>query len=88
MPEVGRNTKIAVEEMSNIKGYRGQVSKHNYENIPNCLHFVCKMFSQFEIKSLEYLKLKDYVIENKVNTNNKRMKVNSWGGKLGRFKNY
>ena len=41
---VVRNIKIAVEEISNSKGYRDWTSKHKYENIVNCLQFVCKMF--------------------------------------------
>ena len=43
--EVVRNIKTAVVKTLNIKGYRDWMSEHKYENIVNCLQFVCKMFS-------------------------------------------
>lgn len=71
--EVGRSIKTAVEEISNCKGYRDLQSEHKYENTLNCLHFVCKMFSYKSLKSLELLKIKNYRLANKVNTNYKNV---------------
>ncbi len=70
---VVKSTRIVAEEISNSNTYRDWISRHKYENIPNCLRFVCKMFSWFEIKSLKCLKLKDYVIANKVKINNRNV---------------
>ena len=57
--EVGRNTRIAVEEISNISTFKDLQSEHKYANIPNCLHFVCKMFSYHKLKTLNCLQNKD-----------------------------
>ena len=43
--EVVRNIRIVMEEMLKINTFRDLTNKHKYENIRNCLHFVCKMFS-------------------------------------------
>lgn len=43
--------------------------------MPNCLHFVCKMFSYKWTKSLECLKIKKFKPANKVNIINKNVSI-------------
>jgi hypothetical protein len=43
--EVVRNIKIAVVKTHKINTFRDLINLHKYENNPNCLHFVCKLFS-------------------------------------------
>ena len=45
------------------------------KNMPNCLHFVCKMFSYKWTKSLECLKIKKFKLANKVNIINKNVSI-------------
>lgn len=56
---VERNIKTVVEETSNIKGYKGWISKHKYKNRVNCLENVFislpKIFEIHEINLFQII---------------------------------